>query len=115
MPSTSNTPTDSTATRSAQQIVEAFVSALERLDYDAAIALAGDDMTAIGQGLHAVIAAELINPGRADALARAQALLAGVGVEPYIRTADALAAAQRFARWLEVEYRAFQPPPMARA
>ena len=44
MPSTSNPPTNSTATRSAQQIVEAFVSALERLDYDAAIALAGDDI-----------------------------------------------------------------------
>jgi limonene-1,2-epoxide hydrolase len=41
---TSSTSGDSTATRSAQQVVEAFVSALERLDYDAAIALVGDDI-----------------------------------------------------------------------
>ena len=34
----------STATPSAQQVVEAFISALERLDYDAAIALVGDDI-----------------------------------------------------------------------
>ena len=30
--------------RSAQQVVEDFISALERLDYDAAVALAGDDI-----------------------------------------------------------------------
>jgi len=32
------------STRSSQQVVEDFVSALERLDYDAAIALAGEDI-----------------------------------------------------------------------
>ena len=30
--------------RSAQQVVEDYISALERLDYDAAVALAGDDI-----------------------------------------------------------------------
>ena len=44
MPSTSNATTDSATTTSAQQVVEAFVSALERLDYDAAIALVSDDI-----------------------------------------------------------------------
>ena len=44
MPVPASTTTDSTSTSSAQQVVEAFVCALERLDYDAAIALAGDDI-----------------------------------------------------------------------
>ena len=43
MPTTS-TGSDSTPTRSAKEVVEAFVSALERLDYDAAIALVADDI-----------------------------------------------------------------------
>lgn len=44
MPSTSQTTTGAAATRSAQQVVEAFISALERLDFDAAIALAGESI-----------------------------------------------------------------------
>ena len=40
----STTTTASGTTRSAKEVVEAFVSALERLDYDAAIALAGEDI-----------------------------------------------------------------------
>jgi len=40
----STTATTSGITRSAKEIVEAFVSALERLDYDAAVALAGEDI-----------------------------------------------------------------------
>ena len=44
MPVPASTTTDSTSTSSAQQVVEAFVSALERLDYDAAIAHTGDDI-----------------------------------------------------------------------
>lgn len=42
-PNISAAATDSNP-RSAQQVVEDFVSALERLDYDAAIALAGEDI-----------------------------------------------------------------------
>ena len=42
-PTTSTGP-DSTPTRSAREVVEAFISALERLDYDAAIALVADDI-----------------------------------------------------------------------
>jgi limonene-1,2-epoxide hydrolase len=43
MPSTETSAAESNI-RSAQQIVEDFVSALERLDYDAAIALIGEDI-----------------------------------------------------------------------
>ena len=42
-PNTSPSTTESNP-RSAQQLVQDFVSALERLDYDAAIALVGDDV-----------------------------------------------------------------------
>ena len=44
MADNSSTRGDSTGTRSPQQVVEAFISALERLDYDAAMALVGDDI-----------------------------------------------------------------------
>lgn len=43
MPSTSTPATESNL-RSPQELVQDFVSALERLDYDAAIALVGDDV-----------------------------------------------------------------------
>lgn len=41
---TSATDTATTSSQSAREVVEAFVSALERLDYDAAVALAADDI-----------------------------------------------------------------------
>jgi len=44
MADSSSTRVDSTATRSPREVVEAFISALERLDYDAAIALVADDI-----------------------------------------------------------------------
>jgi limonene-1,2-epoxide hydrolase len=44
MTDSSATHTASASTQSAREVVEAFVSALERLDYDAAIALAADDI-----------------------------------------------------------------------
>jgi ATP-dependent exoDNAse (exonuclease V) beta subunit len=56
----------------------------------------GDDITAIGSALHAVIAAELVNPDRADAVAQAEALLVAHGVDAYIRAADAVDVAKRF-------------------
>jgi len=43
MPSTSTTA-DSTSRRPAREVVEAFIAALERLDFDAAIALAAEDI-----------------------------------------------------------------------
>lgn len=44
MTDSSATHTASASAQSAREVVEAFVSALERLDYDAAIALAADDI-----------------------------------------------------------------------
>lgn len=42
--STSHSPTNTSAERSAQEVVEAFLSSLERLDLDAAAALVSDDI-----------------------------------------------------------------------
>ena len=44
MPINATATTDPASTSSAQEVVEAFISALERLDYDAAVALAADDI-----------------------------------------------------------------------
>src|SRR5690606_37905283 len=60
-----------------------------------------DDMAAIGTALHALIAAELINPGRGDRLERARALLEGYGVSVFLDAEAALAAADRFREWVE--------------
>ena len=60
------------------------------------IAVRGDDMTTIGNALHRVIAAELVNPDRADALSNATAILQGVGVDAFVDAADALRCARRF-------------------
>jgi len=57
--------------------------------------LRGDDMTAIGNALHAVIAAELVNPSQPDAQASAEKILQAYGVEGFMDAADALAAARR--------------------
>ncbi len=54
------------------------------------------DMAAIGDALHAVIAAELINPGLPDAEQRAAAVIAAAGVEAYLDPGDALGCARRF-------------------
>jgi ATP-dependent helicase/nuclease subunit A len=52
---------------------------LEVAELGPRLPLAGPDMLAIGQALHAVIAAELVNPDRADALPRTAALLGREG------------------------------------
>jgi ATP-dependent helicase/nuclease subunit A len=64
------------------------------------IPLYGSDVTAIGVGLHAAIAAELTNPARSDALERTRALLAAAGVETFVDAAAALTAAQRLRDWI---------------
>lgn len=68
------------------------------------IALAGEDMTAIGTALHAAIAAELINPNRDDASVRTRALLEAYGVETFVAADDALAAARRLRAWIEQRF-----------
>jgi hypothetical protein len=65
------------------------------------IPIFGSDMRLIGTALHAVIAAELVNPDRADGLALTRALLEGYGVATYVGAEHALGAARRFRDWIE--------------
>ena len=66
-----------------------------------------DDMADLGNGLHAVIAAELVNPlPRAKALVRARTLLESFGVGDDVDCADAVAIARRFSRHLKRRFRA---------
>ena len=66
------------------------------------VTVRGDDMADVGNGLHAVIAAELVNPlPRAKARRRARALLESFGVADRVDDTDAVAIARRFARHLE--------------
>lgn len=68
------------------------------------IALHGDDVTAIGSGLHAIIAAELVNPDCPDAVERARLLLQSHGVDVFLSAEDAVEAAIRFRRSLIAEF-----------
>ncbi|MDE0178739.1 MAG: PD-(D/E)XK nuclease family protein, partial [Gammaproteobacteria bacterium] len=69
------------------------------------IALKGNAMADVGNGLHAVIAAELVNPlPDGKALKRAEVLLAGHGAAEHIDVKDAIAVARRFARCLEERF-----------
>jgi ATP-dependent helicase/nuclease subunit A len=68
------------------------------------IALHGDEMTAIGTALHALIAAEILNPDRSDAQNRARALLEGHGVGEFLDVEEALMAAQRFHTWIRQRF-----------
>ncbi len=65
------------------------------------ITLSNDDMADVGNGLHAVVAAEFVNPlSKAAGLKRARDLLSGHGVGN-LRAEDAVAAARRLRRYLE--------------
>ena len=65
------------------------------------VELHGDAMEDVGNGLHAVIAAELVTPLKGTKAAnRAAAILAAHGAEKYIDPGDAIAIAHRFARCL---------------
>jgi ATP-dependent exoDNAse (exonuclease V) beta subunit len=76
------------------------------------VKLHGEDMAAIGTALHALIAAELLNPGRE--LENARALLAAhCGVDfqsrsdtaaTFVDAESALAAARRFRAWIEQKF-----------
>src|SRR5690606_10600139 len=68
------------------------------------IRLRGSDMTAIGIALHAAIAAELNNPGRADAAERTRTLLTAAGVDAYLDAKEALGAAARFRDWINASF-----------
>ena len=79
--------------------VEALVEFGERMP------LGGDDMTAIGSGLHAVIAAEFVNPSRRDALRTAKVVLQGYGVASFLAAEDAVASARRFHAFVQTHFR----------
>ena len=75
------------------------------IDFGERIPLLGNEMADVGNGLHAVIAAEFVNP-LADraAIARAQQILLGHRVDGYLNGADALAAARRFRHFLDERF-----------
>jgi ATP-dependent helicase/nuclease subunit A len=77
---------------------------VEAVDLCARIPLHGSDMTAIGTALHAAIAAELINPARADAIERIRVLLAGARVDAFIDAEQVHAAAVRFRDFVEARF-----------
>ena len=71
----------------------------EVLAFGERIAVRGDELTDVGSGLHTVIAAELVNPlAAAEAVARAEAILAAWHIDLRLDAADA--AAERFRAFL---------------
>ena len=67
------------------------------IDFGERVPLLGKEMTDVGNGLHAVIAAEFVNPlSERKGISRAEEILVGHRVDGYLSGADALASAQRF-------------------
>ncbi|MGH8308850.1 MAG: UvrD-helicase domain-containing protein, partial [Steroidobacteraceae bacterium] len=79
----------------AQAAVGEVVSLGER------IPIRGEDITAIGTALHALIASELVNPGRDDRVEGARTLIEGHGMSAFLDAEAALLAADRFRDWIE--------------
>ena len=77
----------------------------EVLAFGERIAVRGDELTDVGSGLHTVIAAELVNPlAAAEAVARAEAILAAWHIDLRLDAADAVAAAERFRAFLRERF-----------
>ena len=75
------------------------------VDFGERIPLDGNDMADVGAGLHAVIAAEFVNPlPEQAAIDRAEAILVGHCVGDLLSGADALAAARRFQRFVNERF-----------
>ena len=68
------------------------------------IAVHGNDMARIGAALHAVIAAELVNPGSSDAIECAAALIEGASSGTAIAPADAVECARRLSTALATRF-----------
>jgi len=68
------------------------------------IVVRGDDMNLIGSALHAIIAAELVNPDRRDAQLRAQAILHGFGATAWVDADAAVACARRFRAFVRARF-----------
>ncbi len=87
----------------AQPVASASVA--EIVEFGQRIPVNGGDMTHVGNGLHAVIAMVLVNPGAAGAVERARAVLEAHGVAASMRPEDAVAAAQRFLDFIRERFR----------
>ena len=75
------------------------------IDFGERIPLRGDEMADIGNGLHAVIAAQFVNPlPQRAAIARAEAILVGHRVDGLLSAADAYAAAKRFQHFIATRF-----------
>jgi ATP-dependent helicase/nuclease subunit A len=74
----------------------ATASVIEAVDLGDRIVV-GDDVNAVGNALHAAIAAELVNPARRDGRERAAALLAAHGATGLVSADDVVAVSRRFA------------------
>ena len=75
------------------------------IDFGERIPLRGDEMADIGNGLHAVIAAQFVNPlPQRAAVTRAEAILVGHRVDDLLSGTDAYAAAERFQRFITTRF-----------
>ena len=75
------------------------------IDFGERIPLRGNEMEDVGSGLHAVIAAEFVNPlSEREGIARAEQILSGHQVDGYLSATDALAAARRLRRVLNQRF-----------
>ena len=70
------------------------------------ISVHGDDMARIGAALHAVMAAEFVNPGRDDAVECAAALIATVAGDGVVAPTDAVGCARRLRATLNARFAA---------
>ena len=74
-------------------------------DFGERIRLRGNEMADVGNGLHAILAAEFVNPlPEREALARAERMLIGHRVNGLLNGTDALAAARRFQRFVNARF-----------
>ena len=76
----------------------------EVLETGPRIPIHGEDMAGIGTALHAVIAAELLNPDRDDALEGATALVAALANKGAVAPADAVGCATRLRAVLDARF-----------
>ena len=77
----------------------------ELLEFGTRLELRSDAMAEIGDSLHAILAAEFVNPlPRRDAVERAERILDAHGVERSLVAAAAVATAQNFQHFLETRF-----------
>ncbi|MDA1077046.1 MAG: UvrD-helicase domain-containing protein, partial [Proteobacteria bacterium] len=79
---------------------------------DRIVITSGSDITPLGSALHAIIAAEAVNPDQADAVSAAQMILDAWGVGGAVSAEDAVLAAKRFVHALGQGERVVEYPLM---